>query len=160
MSGLLDPELDARLRRAAWTIAGVVALAAGPTHNLALRADASVVSWAKNIFACTNVPASLTNAIALAAGFSRNMALIGDGPPVINAPLSDPTMDANGFRVSLPTQSGRVYRLEYKDSLADAEWVHLPLGHFSDATIQQLRIVHVLNGKEVRSYAAEFIRKA
>jgi hypothetical protein len=40
------------------------------------------------------------------------------------------------------------------------KWVHLPLGHFSDATIQQLRIVHVLNGKEVRSYAAEFIRKA
>jgi hypothetical protein len=39
-------------------------------------------------------------------------------------------------------------------------WVHLPLGHFSDATIQQLRIVHVLNGKQVRSYAAEFIRKA
>jgi len=40
------------------------------------------------------------------------------------------------------------------------KWVHLPLGHFSDATIQQLRIVHVLNGKEVRSYAADFIRKA
>src|SRR5262245_33390917 len=40
------------------------------------------------------------------------------------------------------------------------KWVHLPLGHFSDATIQQLRIVHVLNGREVRSYAADFIRKA
>ena len=31
---------------------------------------------------------------------------------------------------------------------------------FSDATIQQLRMVHVLNGREVRSYAADFIRKA
>jgi hypothetical protein len=40
------------------------------------------------------------------------------------------------------------------------KWVHLPLGHFSDATVQQLRIVHVLNGKQVRSYAADFIRKA
>jgi hypothetical protein len=38
--------------------------------------------------------------------------------------------------------------------------VHLPLGQFSDATIQQLRMVHVLNGRQVRSYAAEFIRKA
>jgi hypothetical protein len=38
--------------------------------------------------------------------------------------------------------------------------VHVPLGQFSDSTIQQLRIVHVLNGKNVRSYAAEFIRKA
>ena len=40
------------------------------------------------------------------------------------------------------------------------KWVHLPLGQFSDATIQQLRMVHVLNGKRVRSYAADFIRKA
>ena len=39
-------------------------------------------------------------------------------------------------------------------------WVHLPLGQFSDSTIQQLRMVHVLNGKEVRSYAADFIRRA
>ncbi len=38
--------------------------------------------------------------------------------------------------------------------------VHVPLHHFSQETVQQLRIVHVLNGKKVRSYAAEFIRKA
>lgn len=40
------------------------------------------------------------------------------------------------------------------------KWVHLPLGRFSDAMIQQLRMVHVLNDRQVRSYAAEFIRKA
>ena len=39
-------------------------------------------------------------------------------------------------------------------------WVHLPLGQFSDATIGQLRMVHVLNGHRVRSFAAHFIRKA
>lgn len=38
--------------------------------------------------------------------------------------------------------------------------LHVPLGSFSDSTVQQLRIVHVLNGKEVRSYAAHFIRRA
>jgi hypothetical protein len=38
--------------------------------------------------------------------------------------------------------------------------VHLPLSHFSASTVQQLRVVHVLNGHEIRSYAAEFIRKA
>lgn len=37
--------------------------------------------------------------------------------------------------------------------------VHLPLGRFSDATIQQLRMVHVLNGQHIRSYAANYIRK-
>jgi hypothetical protein len=37
--------------------------------------------------------------------------------------------------------------------------VHVPLGSFSDEQVQQLRMVHVLNGQEVRSYAEEFIRK-
>ena len=40
------------------------------------------------------------------------------------------------------------------------KWVHVPLGGFSQSTIHQLRIVHVLNGHHVRSYAADFIRKA
>jgi hypothetical protein len=39
------------------------------------------------------------------------------------------------------------------------KWVHLPLSSFSLSTIEQLRTVHVLNGHEVRSYAAHFIRK-
>lgn len=38
--------------------------------------------------------------------------------------------------------------------------IHVPLSRFSQALIQQLRLVHVLNGQQVRSYAAEFIRKA
>lgn len=39
-------------------------------------------------------------------------------------------------------------------------WVHLPLNQFSESTVAQLRMVHVLNGKSVRSYAANFIRRA
>ena len=42
----------------------------------------------------------------------------------------------------------------------DKAWVHIPLSQFSDSTVQQLRIVHVLNGRQVRSYASHFIRKA
>lgn len=38
--------------------------------------------------------------------------------------------------------------------------VHVPLAHFADSVVQQLRMFHVLNGKHVRSYAAHFIRKA
>ncbi|MCD0463324.1 hypothetical protein [Roseiconus lacunae] len=37
--------------------------------------------------------------------------------------------------------------------------VHVPLNSFSDEQVQQLRMVHVLNGREVRSYAEEFIRR-
>lgn len=39
-------------------------------------------------------------------------------------------------------------------------WVHLPLSRFSDSTVQNLRMVHVLNGKEIRSFAADFIRRS
>jgi len=38
--------------------------------------------------------------------------------------------------------------------------VHVPLGQFSESTVAQLRMAHVLNGREVRSYASHFIRKA
>jgi hypothetical protein len=38
--------------------------------------------------------------------------------------------------------------------------VHVPMNRFSQATLQQLRLVHVLNGQHVRSYASHFIRKA
>jgi hypothetical protein len=38
--------------------------------------------------------------------------------------------------------------------------VHVPLSGFSEAEVSQLRIVHVLNGKEVRSYAEHFIRRS
>ena len=57
-----------------------------------------------------------------------------------------------------PLPPGRAWQKlakHYKKTL-----VHVPLGQFSDATVQQLRMVHVLNGKEVRSYAADFIRRA
>ena len=37
--------------------------------------------------------------------------------------------------------------------------VHIPLSGFSQETIAQLQMFHVLNGQEVRSYAAHFIRR-
>lgn len=40
------------------------------------------------------------------------------------------------------------------------KWVHIPLAQFGESMVQQLRMVHVLNGKHVRSYAADFIRRA
>ena len=36
--------------------------------------------------------------------------------------------------------------------------VHLPLKRFSGATIERIRTFHVLNGKHVRTYAADYIR--
>ena len=56
---------------------------------------------------------------------------------------------------SLPPGSGfRRLARRHKKHL-----IHVPLSSFSDEQVQQLRMVHVLNGSEVRSYAEEFIRK-
>ena len=37
--------------------------------------------------------------------------------------------------------------------------IHVPMANFGAETIQRLRTFHVLNGRQVRSYAAHFIRK-
>jgi hypothetical protein len=40
----------------------------------------------------------------------------------------------------------------------DRKLVHLPLSRFGGQLIERLRTFHILNGKQVRSYAADFIR--
>ena len=37
--------------------------------------------------------------------------------------------------------------------------IHIPIGRFSGETIDRIRRFHVLNGKDIRSYAARFIRE-
>jgi hypothetical protein len=37
--------------------------------------------------------------------------------------------------------------------------VHIPMSRFAASTVEKLRMFHVLNGQQVRSYASEFIRK-
>lgn len=53
-----------------------------------------------------------------------------------------------------PGQGWRRLARRYKKQL-----VHVPLTSFSDEEVKQLRMVHVLNGADVRSYAANFIRR-
>ena len=53
-----------------------------------------------------------------------------------------------------PGQGWRRLARRFKKQL-----IHVPMSSFSDEEVKQLRMVHVLNGGEVRSYAADFIRK-
>jgi alpha-tubulin suppressor-like RCC1 family protein len=108
-------------------LTNVVAIAAGDFHSLALLANGTVVAWGINTLGQTNVPTGLTNVVAISAGADHNLAQVGSGPPVVQAPVTNPTLSGNGFSLSLPSQSGRVYALEYKDNLSDANWVTLPL---------------------------------
>ena len=109
-----------------------VAIAAGHAAQLSLvlQADGTVVAWLINAsedYGQATVPTNLTNVVAIAAGGFHTLALVGDGPPGLRAPMANPAVGAGGFSVSVPSQSGRVYALEYKNQLTDGAWTALPL---------------------------------
>jgi alpha-tubulin suppressor-like RCC1 family protein len=106
-------------------LSNVFAIAAGNYPTLALKYDGTVVVWGG--YVSTNTPPDLARAVAIAGGGYHSLALVGNNPPALNAPLSNPVRGANGFSISLPTRSGRVYMLEYKNSIEDGNWMALPL---------------------------------
>jgi hypothetical protein len=108
-------------------LSNVVRIAAGYAHALALRADGSVFAWGLNSDKQTNVPAGLTMVAGLAAGYAHSLALLGNGPPVTQAPAASLMRTGPAFSLEIPTQNGRVYALEYKQTLADTNWLALPL---------------------------------
>jgi hypothetical protein len=108
-------------------LTNVVAIAAGDLHSLALQANGTLVGWGANNAGQTNVPPTLTNVVTVAAGSDHSLAQVGSGPPVVSAPIIHPTLSGSGFSLAVPSQCGRVYALEYKNSLGDANWVPLPL---------------------------------
>jgi hypothetical protein len=108
-------------------LTNVVTISAGDDHSLALRADGTVLAWGANYANQTNVPLGLTNVIAIAGGGLYSLALVGERPPVQHAPVKNPIRTGENFSVTLPTQHGRVYRLEYVNSLTDANWAALLL---------------------------------
>jgi len=108
-------------------LSNVVSIAAGGYHSLALKNDGTVVGWGANSYRQASPPAGLSNVIAIAAGQNHSLALIGSGPPPLTVSLTNPTIGTNGFNASLPTQSGRVYGFQYKNSLLDPNWNQLPL---------------------------------
>ncbi|MGD1017869.1 MAG: fibronectin type III domain-containing protein [Verrucomicrobiia bacterium] len=63
-------------------LTGVVAIAGGYYHSLALIGNGTVVGWGNNSNGQTNSPAGLTNAVAIAAGGNHSLALRSDGTVV------------------------------------------------------------------------------
>jgi hypothetical protein len=64
------------------------------------------------------------------------MALLGDNPPILNAYMSSAATTTNGFAVSVPSQNGRVYRLEFVNSPTETNWTALPLVAGTGRTLQ------------------------
>jgi alpha-tubulin suppressor-like RCC1 family protein len=115
-------------------LSNVVAIAAGGWHTLALKKNGTVVAWGAGIGSNTNVdygqstvPAGLSNVVQVAAGWVHSLVLKESGPPVLAAPLQASGFTTNGFFAISPSVNGRVYQLEYLNSLTDPNWTTLPL---------------------------------
>ncbi len=68
-----------------------------------------------------NVPGGLSGVWAIAAGWNYSLALVGTpGFQILN-----PTWKANTFSVSVASQNGSSYSLQYKSSPADSTWTSL-----------------------------------
>ena len=57
----------------------LIAIAAGGWHNLALRADGTVLAWGDDDAGQCDVPGTLTNALAIAAGGYHSLAIRANG---------------------------------------------------------------------------------
>lgn len=105
-------------------LSNVVSVAAGRYHALALKSDGTVTNWT-GIGPAT--PAGLTNVAVIASGQNHCLAIIGNGPPRRQALPADLERNTGSFSLSLPTHCGRVYALEYLNSLSETNWTPLPL---------------------------------
>ena len=61
------------------TTKGIVAIAAGQAHGLALDKKGKVYAWGDNTFKKVNVPKGVVNVIAMAGGFNHSLAVKRDG---------------------------------------------------------------------------------
>jgi hypothetical protein len=107
-------------------VTNVASISAGYDVTLVLRADRTVIALGSLSSAAT-LPVGLTNVFSISAGDDGALALVGSGPPSWTIPISNYGMNAGVFGLTIPSQSGRVYVLEYKSSLNDNIWTALPL---------------------------------
>lgn len=57
----------------------LLAVAAGGTHRLGLRADGTVIGWGENACGSLDIPSTATNVVRIAAGEKHSLALRADG---------------------------------------------------------------------------------
>jgi hypothetical protein len=101
--------------------------------DLALRSDGSMVAWGYNFDGTLGggplIPPELPPGfvVSIAAGDYINLAVMSNAPPPAGPPLLSFGKGVESFWVSVPTRSGRVYRLEYAATLNAPNWAGLPL---------------------------------
>jgi len=105
------------------SLTNAVAVAAGRYHALALKSNGTVTNWTYS----PTTPPGLSNVVVIASGQNHCLAIIGDGPQPAQIPFANLQRVSNTFSLSVLSQLGHVYWLEYKTSLTDTNWKTLPL---------------------------------
>jgi hypothetical protein len=90
-------------------LSGVIAIAAGGYHSMALKYDGTVVAWGSSQNGQTFVPPGLSNVTAISAGWLYGLALKADGTPVAWG-------DNAAGQTDLPMEAVHVRKLEAGDS--------------------------------------------
>jgi Regulator of chromosome condensation (RCC1) repeat len=106
-------------------LSNIVAIAAGETHAVALTSTNKVVAWGVLQSGAVTVPAGIIDPFAIAASWHFSAALLRTGGSIPNVLLTNPRRTANSFSVSLNSQIGTNYSLEYKNALTDPSWTAL-----------------------------------
>lgn len=111
-------------------LSNIVAMAAAGYLNenslLALKSDGTMASWGTTT-GLTNFPPELKNAYTVASGRGHALALVSKDRVDFSCRLLNSTYSGDSFNVSFQSRSGKVYLLEYKDSLDGQDWTALPL---------------------------------
>ncbi len=90
----------------------------------ALKGDGTLVQWGRNAYGQTNMPPGLAHVIAIAGRAYHMLVILGEPPSPPR--LINPARNGQEFNVSLATERGRHYWLEFKNSLAEPNWTMLP----------------------------------
>lgn len=108
----------------------IVKVVPGRGYNLALTADGMVAAWGKTNSGyeyLTSAPPRWTNVVAISAGGVLSLALVEYQLVPKPRVLVNSRLSSGLFSTSCSSRSGKVYRLEYKNSLVEKDWTALPL---------------------------------
>ena len=96
------------------SVSNALCIAAGVFHSVALLPDGSVVGWGSDLQGQTGFEPGLRGVTSIAAGALFSLTLAGQPPASFS--LSTPVRSGKTLSLPLPTQRGKDYFLQYKDS--------------------------------------------
>jgi hypothetical protein len=104
-------------------LSGVVAIAGGKIHSLALKSDGTVVAWGDNSYGQSAIPRGLSGVVAIATGNSHSLALKSDGTVVAwGDDDSVPSSIPRGLSRVVAIAAGNRYSLALKSDGTVADW--------------------------------------